>query len=214
MVNELSGVGAIVLAAGHSRRMGAFKPLLPFGHNRTVAETCIANLQEAGVKEIVVVIGHRAEEMRERLANLNVRFAVNREEWSEMTVSIRRGVEQLSKDLTDVLIHLVDLPGVSEETITEIALAPAAVTGEPRLIVPQHDGRGGHPALIDFAFRDQLLELAPEKGLRSLFDAHRPLVRRFDVASPYILRDMDTWEDYRSLHEEIFGFAPPAIGNT
>ncbi len=194
--------------------MGAFKPLLPFGHNRTVAETCVVNLQEAGVKEIVVVIGHRAEEMRERLANINVRFAVNREASSEMTVSMRCGVEQLSEDLTAVLIHLVDLPGVSGETIREIAHAPAAATGEPRLIVPQYDGRGGHPVLIDCAFRDQLLTLDPEKGLRSLFDAHRPRVRRLNVTSPYVLRDMDTWEDYRNLHEEIFGYAPPAIGDT
>ena len=213
-MNELSPVGAILLAAGRSRRMGAFKPLLPFGRNRTVAEACVANLRAAGIEEIIVVTGHRAEEMKEQLGNLNVRFAVNREASSEMTLSIRRGVEQLPEGLTAVLVHLVDLPGVSGETIREIAHAPAAVAGEPRLIVPQHDGRGGHPVLIDSAFRDQLLELDCVKGLRSLFDAHRPLVRRLNMGSPYILRDMDTWEDYRSLHEDIFGYAPPAIRDT
>ncbi|MFL6229050.1 MAG: NTP transferase domain-containing protein, partial [Pyrinomonadaceae bacterium] len=56
------GVAAILLAAGRSRRMGAFKPLLPFGAT-TVIESCINNLRGAGVAEIVVVLGHRAEEL-------------------------------------------------------------------------------------------------------------------------------------------------------
>jgi molybdenum cofactor cytidylyltransferase len=59
-------LSAILLAAGRSRRMGAFKPLLPFGA-RTVIETCIDNLRAAGVTEIVVVVGHRGAEVRARL---------------------------------------------------------------------------------------------------------------------------------------------------
>ncbi|MBA2340889.1 MAG: nucleotidyltransferase family protein [Pyrinomonadaceae bacterium] len=210
-MNELSRVSALLLAAGRSRRMGAFKPLLPFGHNGTVAETCIANLRAAGIEEIVVVIGHRAEEMKQRLANLSVRFAVNREAESEMNISIKRGVEMLAEDSTDVLIHLVDLPGVAGETIKEIATAPPVIKDEPRLIVPENDGRGGHPVLIDCAYRTELLSLDPARGLRSLFDEQHHLVRRLSVGSPYILRDIDTPEDYRNLHNEVFGFAPRLI---
>lgn len=189
--------------------MGAFKPLLPFGRNRTVAQMCVANLRAAGIEKIVVVVGHREEEVRRSLANFDVRFAVNREAESEMTVSIKRGIETLPDNLTDVLIHLVDLPGVSEATIREIATAPPVVEGKPRLIVPEYGGRGGHPVLVDLAYRTELLNLDPARGLRSLFDEQRHLVRRLPVGSPLILRDMDTPEDYRNLHNEIFGFAPP-----
>ena len=56
-------VAAILLAAGRSRRMGAFKPLLPFGDS-TVIESCIDNLRETPVDEIIVVAGHRADELQ------------------------------------------------------------------------------------------------------------------------------------------------------
>ncbi|HYG81002.1 MAG TPA: NTP transferase domain-containing protein, partial [Pyrinomonadaceae bacterium] len=59
-------ISAILLAAGRSRRMGAFKPLLPFGAG-TVAGACVESLRGAGFKEVVVVVGHRAGEVRAAL---------------------------------------------------------------------------------------------------------------------------------------------------
>jgi len=54
------------------------------------------------------------------------------------------------------------------------------------------------------------LSLDPGRGLRSLFEEHRNEVRRVPVEWPYVARDMDTWEDYWRLHEEIFGRPPAA----
>src|SRR5918997_407267 len=72
---------AILLAAGQSKRMGAFKPLLPFG-NKTVIECCIDYLRDGGVETIVVVLGHRAEDIRRQVSG--VTFAVNPDPDSEM----------------------------------------------------------------------------------------------------------------------------------
>jgi CTP:molybdopterin cytidylyltransferase MocA len=207
-------VAAVLLAAGRSRRMGAFKPLLPFGA-RTVSETCVNNLLAAGVREVVVVVGHRAAEMRARLAHLPVRFALNAEAGSEMGVSIARGVEALSgggaadetRAAGAVLIALADQPAVSATEIAEV-IAAHRRTGA-RLVVPQWRGRGGHPVLVSLSLRAALLNLGATGGLRSLFAAHAGEVLRLPVASPFIARDMDTWEDYRALHEEVFGVPPP-----
>jgi CTP:molybdopterin cytidylyltransferase MocA len=57
-------------------------------------------------------------------------------------------------------------------------------------------------------YRDELLALDPAQGLRALFAAHRERVRRVPVASPYVARDMDTWEDYLRLHQDVFGVSP------
>ncbi|HEX8475157.1 MAG TPA: nucleotidyltransferase family protein [Pyrinomonadaceae bacterium] len=199
-------VAAILLAAGRSRRMGAFKPLLPFPRERTVAEACIENLRGAGVGEIVVVVGHRAAEMRERLAHLGVRFATNAEAESEMGVSIARGVELVSDEADAVLVALVDTPAVAPESIRKVI--EARRRERARLVVPTFAGRGGHPVLVGLEFREALLHLDAEKGLRALFEAHAGEVLRLEVASPYIARDMDTWEDYRALYAEIFGYPP------
>src|ERR1044071_8951316 len=105
-------ISAVLLAAGRSRRMGAFKALLPFG-GRSVLETCVANLLGAGACEVVVVVGHRGEEVRAALAGrARVRFAVNEVEGSEMGVSVARGVEAVSVEAKAVLVALVDYPAV------------------------------------------------------------------------------------------------------
>ncbi|MDT5156130.1 MAG: molybdenum cofactor cytidylyltransferase [Acidobacteriota bacterium] len=199
-------IAAVLLAAGRSRRMGAFKPLLPFGA-RSVVEACVTNLYEAGVSEVVIVVGGRGASVRAALAGLPyVRFAVNEETRSEMGVSLARGIEALHEDAGAVLIALVDQPAVPPETVK--SLIEARCRTGARLVVPEWRGRGGHPVLIDLGFRAELLSLNPEKGLRGLFDAHRAEVLRVPVDSPFVVRDMDTWEDYVALHTEVFGTPP------
>jgi molybdenum cofactor cytidylyltransferase len=197
---------AILLAAGRSRRMGAFKPLLPFG-DETVIESCIGNLREGGVEKVVVVVGYRADEVLGRLAHLPVIFATNPDSDSEMGASIARGVEQVPGEAEAVLVALSDHPAIPSQVI-RILIDKWRDTGA-RLVVPEYEGRGGHPVLLDASFRDELLNLDSRRGLRALFDAHRDEVLRVAVASPYVARDMDTWEDYLALHEEIFGSQPP-----
>jgi len=200
----LNDISAILLAAGRSRRMGAFKPLLRFG-DRTVIESCINNLRAAEVKDIIVVVGHRPEDIREKLKALEVKFAINPYPDSEMSASIARGVEAVSHGARALIIALVDHPAVPAETIK--ILIDEWRRGA-RLVQPEHEGRGGHPVLIDLAYRDELLALDPESGLRALFAAHRREVKRVPVDSAYVARDMDTWEDYQRLHQDVFGVSP------
>jgi CTP:molybdopterin cytidylyltransferase MocA len=197
-------IAALLLAAGRSERMGAFKPLLPFG-GRTVIETCVVNLREAGAAPIIAVIGHRAAELRAVLDPLGVITALNHEAQSEMSVSIARGVELVPGEAGAVIIALADQPAIPATTIRRVMEAHGA---NARLVVPEHGGRGGHPVLVDLSFREQLLHLDPQRGLRALFAAHRDEVRRVPVDSPYIARDMDTWQDYCALHKEMFGVLP------
>ncbi len=205
-MSATENIAAVLLAAGRSQRMGAFKPLLPFG-GVSVVEACVAALREAGAGEVVVVVGHRGEEVRAALAHLpSVRFAVNEETGSEMGVSVARGVGALSDEAGAALVALVDQPAVPAAEIER--LIEARRRSGARLVVPEWQGRGGHPVLVDLAYREELLSLVPEKGLRALFDAHHEEVLRLPAGSPYVTRDMDTREDYLALHTEVFGFPP------
>jgi CTP:molybdopterin cytidylyltransferase MocA len=186
--------------------MGAFKPLLPFG-GVTVVEACVGSLRAAGAFEVVVVVGHRGEEVRAALADApGVRFAVNDAAESEMGVSVARGVEALSREAEATLIALVDHPAVPAEETRKLIEARRR-TGA-RLVVPEWEGRGGHPVLVDLAYREELLTLVPEKGLRALFDARRAEVLRLPAGSPYVTRDVDTRDEYLALHTEVFGVPP------
>src|SRR6266487_2331596 len=112
-------ITAILLAAGRSRRMGSFKPLLPFG-NSTVVESCVNNLREAGVDEIIVVVGYRADDVRRQLKTSGVEFAVNPDPDSEMSASIARGVELIKPNAEVALIALVDQPAVTGKVIRRL----------------------------------------------------------------------------------------------
>src|SRR5450432_2654060 len=118
--------------------MGAFKPLLPFG-DRTVIETCIQNLRAGGVNEIVVVLGHRADEIRTKLADDGVRFAFNPDPDSEMSASIACGVRELSGKAGAALIALTDYPAVQPQVIT--SLISEYESGEATLLIPEFAGR-------------------------------------------------------------------------
>jgi molybdenum cofactor cytidylyltransferase len=210
-VSEHNDIAAILLAAGNSTRMGAFKPLLPFGQ-KTVIETCISRLFEGGVGTVVVVTGRRGKEVRRHLADLRVLVARNDDPESEMGVSIARGMEQIPSEGQSVIIALVDQPAIPSEVTA--SLIERFRSRASRIVVPQYQGRAGHPVLIDSSLRQELLHLDPRRGLRGLFDGHREEIVRVDVSSPYILRDMDTWDDYVGIYMEVFGAAPPPLTST
>jgi len=197
-------VAAIILAAGRSRRMGEFKPLLPFGQ-RTVIESCVSNFRKAAIEEIVVVVGHRAAHIRQALNSVPVNFVDNHNPDGEMSVSIQLGIEIISRAASAVLITPVDHPAVPPAIVT---LMIESWRAGAKLIQPEFREKGGHPVLIDLKYRHELMDLNPETGLRSFFANHRQEVFRLAVDSPFVAQDMDTWDDYLRLHKAVFGQKP------
>jgi len=197
-------VAAIILAAGRSRRMGKFKPLLPFG-NQTVIESCVSNLRAAGVEEIVVVVGYRAEDVRRQINSLPVTLILNPNPHSEMSVSIQLGLGATSPSAKAVLITPVDHPAVPSSIIRSLI---EHWRDGAKLIQPEFQGKGGHPVLVDLSYRDELMHLGESEGLRGFFSHHRQDVLRLPVTSPFVAQDMDTWDDYLRLHEAVFGHEP------
>jgi molybdenum cofactor cytidylyltransferase len=187
--------------------MGAFKPLLAFGP-KTIIETCIDNLRGGGVEAVVVVLGQgpHADKLKLHLMNAGVVFATNTDPESQMSASIASGVRALPEGIQAVIINPADhaaVPsGVVATLISEWKLGA-------RMVIPTWNDRGGHPVLVDISFRDELLSLNPNGGLKTFFTERQDQVKRVAVKSNYIARDMDTWDDYAALHQEVFGFPAP-----
>lgn len=203
----MSKIAAILLAAGRSERMGAYKPLLPFG-DRTVIEACVKYLFDGGVESIIVVAGDRVEDIRNQLAQFPVTFAENPPAGSEMGVSVIRGVEKIPLDTDAVFVVLVDQPAIPSGVI-RFMIDERERTGA-LLLVPVYQGRRGHPVLIDLSYRNQLLTLDPKRGLRAFFETRGDAILVVPINSPFIARDMDTWDDYRALYRDMFHTEPPA----
>lgn len=185
--------------------MGAFKPLLPFG-NQTVIESCIDYLRKGGVETIVVVAGHRAEELFAQINHPRVVCVVNSDPESEMNASIALGVSKLPTAAEAVLVALADHPAVPPTVVSTLI---SEWQSGALLIIPTWQDRGGHPVLIDLRHRTELQNLDPTRGLRAIFEGHPDQVKRVPVDSPFVARDMDTWDDYHALYKEVFGEPPP-----
>ena len=187
--------------------MGRFKPLLPFG-SKTVIESCVDTYLAAGIQTIIVVLHHQGDAIKSQLQKVPVQFAFNPDPKSEMSVSIECGVRVIPEAAQAVFITPADYPAVPPTVVS--ALVQPWSQGQAKLLVPEYGNRGGHPVLIDISFRDELLDLDSKGGLRGFLQDHRRDVLRVPVDSPFIARDLDTWDDYQTLHHDVFGFFPPA----
>ncbi|HXG63809.1 MAG TPA: nucleotidyltransferase family protein [Blastocatellia bacterium] len=192
-------ISAILLAAGESRRMGRFKQLLPFA-GKTFVECCVDNLLASHVGEIIVVTGHRADDVRDALGNRPVRFAHNPDYLSGMSSSVKCGMQALSPDVRAVLVALVDQPQIGPEIINQIIAAYES--NRPLIVVPDYEGRKGHPVLFDAGLKGEILAMDPVQGLRQVVHAHTDQTLRIAIASDAVLTDFDYPEDYARLGRE------------
>jgi CTP:molybdopterin cytidylyltransferase MocA len=183
-----------VLAAGLSTRMGAFKPLLPLGET-TVLESAIATLREGGVADVVVVTGHRGDELAGAISRGGARRAHNPRFADGMYTSVQAGVAALPGDLDAFFLLPCDIPGAGANTVRQLARARDHAA-DPAVLYPVHAGRRGHPPLIAARLIPAILAAEPAGGLRDLLRAQDTI--EIEVDEPGILRDLDTREAYEA----------------
>jgi len=189
-------IGAVLLAAGRSTRMGRPKQILPWG-DTTIAGHIIRVLESAGVKEIVVVTGAAREAVEGALVGTGVRLAHSPDfEVGELLSSIQTGLRALPEDCEAALIALGDQPQIQPEVIRAV-IEGHRETRAP-IVVPSYQMRRGHPVLVARSLWPDLLSLSPPASLRDFLSAERP-IHYVVVSTPTILGDMDTPEDYERL---------------
>jgi len=186
-------VGAVVLAAGRSRRMGAPKALLPC-HGRTFLRSILDALEQAGISEVRVVLGDQADEIRAAGRLSEDAIVVNPRPDDGMLSSLRCGIRALGPDLEGFLLWPVDHPLVLPRTVTSLVEALAA--GRGGILVPVHDGRRGHPVLFAGRLAPLLLQAPDGVGARAVLRDHPQEVVEIPVADPGVVTDIDTPEEY------------------
>lgn len=190
--------GAVVLAAGLSRRMGSPKMVLPWGEH-TVIEQVAGILIAAGVGQIIVVTGGARDRVGAALSGYPVRLVHNPEfAREEMLSSLQAGIRQLNADIDACLIVLGDQPGIEVDVIRAIMDRFRAGDERAKLVVPSYKMRRGHPWLAARSLWKELLAMQSGQTLRDFLHAHDGEITYVEVDSPWILKDMDTPDDYRS----------------
>jgi molybdenum cofactor cytidylyltransferase len=174
--------------------MGANKLLTTLSGKPLVSWSVEAALA-SGCAEVVVVVGHEAERVREVLPP-GVRPVVNKE-WEEgVSSSIRRGVIEVSHDSEAVVIMVADQPLVHPSIPALLAnlvlqgghpLSCAAVGGEPR-----------NPAAFHKSLYNELIGLEGDRGAKSVIFRHLSEAALLEVPEE-MLMDVDTPGDLERL---------------
>jgi molybdenum cofactor cytidylyltransferase len=176
-------IGAVVLAAGGSSRMGSPKALLT-----TAAGTTFATLRDAGVDAVRVVAAPGAFPVEDPVTNPDPSRG--------MLSSVQCGLRALPEGCDAILVWPVDHPLVTSSTVA--AMIAAFRADDPPIVVPVHGGRRGHPVLFASRVVPELLSADPGIGARRVVHAHSDRLE-LPVADPGILDDIDTPDDYRRV---------------
>jgi molybdenum cofactor cytidylyltransferase len=194
-----AGVGAVVLAAGSSSRMGSPKQTLQFRGESLLRRAALAALG-AGCGPVIVVTGAHSELSRRELDGLDVREVLNTRWETGMASSIRAGIEGLvdaDSDSAAAVLLLCDQPHVTAEVISNLVAAHRA-TGRP-VIASTYGGSFGVPALFSRTLFAELARLEGAAGAKQVIkryasEAHFSPFQGGEV-------DVDTPDDFSRLIE-------------
>jgi len=190
-------IAGLILAAGESSRMGIPKATLTW-RGRTFLELIVQTLREGGLERMVVVLGHKAENIQRQVEIEPAQVVINPDYRSGQTSSLQVGLQALMADeLEAVLLCLVDHPAVSGETVRRI-VAAFRQCGAP-VVVPTYQDRRGHPILVGRQVFDELLGLSCNAGADSVVRKYRAQTRFVEVEDEGVVIDVDDLESYQRL---------------
>ena len=204
-------IAAILLAGGESSRMGAAKPLLEWGGS-TLIEYQIAQLKEPPVDRLVVVLGHRADEVLPYVRGIgpDVVVAVNELYAEGRASSLRLGAAALPDDTTAILVLSVDQPR-PHDVIAR--LVDVHRHSGSLITVPTYDDRRGHPPLLDGSLLPELREVnEATQGLRAVIERHAADVTELPFETSAVLLDLNRLQEYQKARASYFaptGGRPP-----
>jgi molybdenum cofactor cytidylyltransferase len=185
-------VAAIILAAGQSRRMGGPNKLMANFDGtplvRKIAEQALASK----AKPVIVVTGHRAEEVTGTLDGLDVRVVHNPDFADGLATSLKAGLAAAPEDASGALILLADMPKITGAVIDRLIDTFRERQGGA-IVLPTFNGKRGNPVLWPRAFFPELLEVSGDTGARHMLARHEDALERVEIGAAAGL-DVDTPE--------------------
>ncbi|HLS57751.1 MAG TPA: nucleotidyltransferase family protein [Zeimonas sp.] len=207
-------VGAVLLAAGRSTRMGGPDKLLATIDGEPMVRRALRTLQAVPLAPIAVVLGaapRAVQAVQAALAGLPAYTACTAPESANHQVSVHAGLRALPADLDAIVVMLSDQPLLDAADLRWLIARWRAL---PRgfAAVPVFQGRRGNPVILDGAMRAPILAAGPSNGARGHLAAHPESVRRIEVPNDHYVIDVDTTDDLARLVERgLRGAIGPSV---
>ncbi len=201
----MTGVAAIVLAAGASSRFRARDASVP---TKLVAELdgvplvrLVANAALASrTRPVIVVTGHAESDVRAALDELDLRFVHNPYFASGLSGSLRTGLSALPPEVSGALILLGDMPLVSADLLDRLI---EAHDGAPDMdaVAPVTGGQRGNPVLIVRPLFEAAASLSGDEGARRLLAKAKVL--EIEIPGVAAMVDVDDPETLRTIEAKL-----------
>ena len=194
-------IGALLLAAGQSRRMGGPNKLLAEIDGIPMVAHIARRLLASRARPIIAVLGNQADAVDAALGKLPVERARNPDFAAGLSTSLKRGLAALPPDLDGVIVCLGDMPLISGRHLDRLIAAFNPLEGRA-IIVPTRRGKRGNPVLWSKRFFPEMAELAGDVGAKHLIGEHAELVAEVEMDDDSVLVDIDTPDALDALRQK------------
>lgn len=189
-------VSLIVLAAGLSTRFGRNKLVEPIG-SRTMIERVVSECLLSKAKQVIVVVGHEKDKIRQKLENYTCEIVVNEDFEKGQTSSIKIGLSKVSRSAAAVVVLPGDIAMANHLIIN--AVIDEHIDTNALIVTAAHHGHPGHPILFDTKILDELKGINEDTmGLRSVVSRHKSEVRAVETSEAALI-DIDKQSDLERL---------------
>lgn len=186
-------VGAVLVAAGRSSRVGTMKQLLDW-HGRSILRHLSSVLLDADLDPVVVVLGHEAERLREEIDDLPLRVVVNEDYDRGMFSSVQCGFRALMEEVDACVVALVDQPRIDPDLLRR--LVREHMHEGAQVTIPVYAGQTGHPIVVGRNVATASTRTEGNATLRDVLSAFSDLTHHARADGDCILTDIDTLEEY------------------
>ena len=202
-LNKLSdrnkNIGAIILAAGQSRRMGKKNKLLEELDGKPMISHSIDQVIKSNVNSIVIVTGHQKNEIENTINNKRINFVYNYDYRYGMSTSIKAGIESLPRDIDGALIILGDMPLIDSSLVNKLIDNFDPESGRS-IGVPTTKGKRGNPVLWSSQYFPEILNISGDVGARHLIGEFIEFVYEIECDLS-VVTDVDTPESLESMSQ-------------
>ncbi|MFP6807894.1 MAG: nucleotidyltransferase family protein [Pseudomonadales bacterium] len=203
-------IGAIILAAGSSRRFGGDKRKAQLDNGNSVLVTTIKGVAKH-FEDILLVLRHDDEifanqlktDIGEVISNTNFTIYCAPDSSKGMAHSLANGITQVT-DWDAAAIFLGDMPFLQSASIELLIDAMIANIDSMPIVIPYLDGKSGnkpgHPVIFHKQYFEEIARLSGDRGAKAVIDANRSRVVKIQLDDLGVLKDIDTREDLGELH--------------
>ncbi len=202
--------------------MGRPKQMLTW-QGKTLLRHVLELLIDSDAGEIILVLGHKAEEIRTSLTGLQIEtfenriperkmssarrdhnfqsshlnVVINPDYKQGMASSLRAGLQAVDPRSEAFLVLLADQPGIGPEIIDRMIREFRQANPKRGIVRPVYRGLRGHPVLIGAKYLQEARQLQGDVGARQILVDHPEDILEIDVDQDAVLKDIDTPEEYR-----------------